>query len=588
MPDYSDRIRPNSYGIIRYLEDLRRGRYQIPTFQRDVVWDRQRVKRLWDTIYKFYPLGSILVWQTDVKLHDHRKIGGIPLRDDPRGHEHQYLLDGQQRTTALMTAIYGGDIKGQEDKNPELYLNLTTPEDLEPEDERWHERFLFRDEIDARTERKEYFTKGLIVKLRDIAHKYQDVEERLDDQGLRFSDPERKHLRRFRNVLDNYQISTIELRGIEVAEVCQIFERVNQAGQPLNIFDIVVAKTFRPDPEVPSEDAKSGFYLRGLFDEFIKTLQQEGSKYSTIDHLTLLQIVAVLVRECYPEAGVHNITDRFLNALRTEHIEGVWNDAKQAIRRAFDFLDNHLALPGPYLVPYRYFYMTLSAYFFRNRQPDYEMMKQYFWFYSFHNENLLTGTTQMLHHIDKLRLAKAGAQYEFERFLVDRETLRMATYSSRARLSRAMLALYRHERPVDWALPDRPVLVDVYYVNTDTPNLHHIFPRDFCEKELGEEGRRYADSLLNIAYLTQLTNLQISNQNPLTYLKQYIANGFMVQERTHLLPTVLREWAERDCLPPQALDQFIEARLELVLGRLTQHLGGIPINVIDTRVLTSA
>ena len=51
-----------------------------------------------------------------------------PPFGDPSGRECQYLLDGQQRTTALMTAIHGGRIKGQEDHDPQLYVNLTTPE----------------------------------------------------------------------------------------------------------------------------------------------------------------------------------------------------------------------------------------------------------------------------------------------------------------------------------------------------------------------------------------------------------------------------------------------------------------------------
>jgi uncharacterized protein with ParB-like and HNH nuclease domain len=101
MGSYVDRIKPDSYGITTYLENLRRGQYQIPTFQRDVVWDRDRVKRLWDSIYKFYPLGSILVWRTETRLQNHREIGGHPLHDEPSGAEFHYLLDGQQRTTAL-------------------------------------------------------------------------------------------------------------------------------------------------------------------------------------------------------------------------------------------------------------------------------------------------------------------------------------------------------------------------------------------------------------------------------------------------------------------------------------------------------
>ncbi|MDY6823813.1 MAG: DUF262 domain-containing protein [Thermodesulfobacteriota bacterium] len=87
MGSYVDRIKPDSYGITTYLENLQRGQYQIPTFQRDVVWDRDRVKRLWDSIYKFYPLGSILVWRTGIKLQNHREIGGHELKDDRSGSE---------------------------------------------------------------------------------------------------------------------------------------------------------------------------------------------------------------------------------------------------------------------------------------------------------------------------------------------------------------------------------------------------------------------------------------------------------------------------------------------------------------------
>lgn len=150
MSSYVDRIKPDSYGITTYLENLRRGQYQIPTFQRDVVWDRDRVKRLWDSIYKFYPLGSVLVWLTDTRLQNHREIGGHPLPDDAAGREFQYLLDGQQRTTALLTSIYGGRIKGQEGHDPRVYVDLTVEAEAEVEDETWRSRFLFWDEIDDR------------------------------------------------------------------------------------------------------------------------------------------------------------------------------------------------------------------------------------------------------------------------------------------------------------------------------------------------------------------------------------------------------------------------------------------------------
>ena len=45
MENYSDRIKPIDYGIHTYLENLIKRNYQIPTFQRNVVWDEQNVKK---------------------------------------------------------------------------------------------------------------------------------------------------------------------------------------------------------------------------------------------------------------------------------------------------------------------------------------------------------------------------------------------------------------------------------------------------------------------------------------------------------------------------------------------------------------
>lgn len=126
----------------------------------------------------------------------------------------------------------------------------------------------------------------------------------------------------------------------------------------------------------------------------------------------------------------------------------------------------------------------------------------------------------------------------------------------------------------------------MYYTLTDHPNLHHIFPLDFCEKYLGERGR-CADSLLNIAYLTQITNLRISNKNPLEYLRDYMGPRFGEIQRTHLLPDLIIEWSKAAEMFDDALERFIDARLELVLTHLREYLPGIPFEVMDTRSAVS-
>jgi len=148
------------------------------------------------------------VWRTETRLQNDREIGGLPLPAEPSGREFHYLLDGQQRTTALLTSIYGGRIKGQEARDPHLYVDLTLTTADEIEDESWRSRFLFRDEIDDRggtllrnVGRQKHYENGLIIKLEDIAQRYESVEGRIAREGHSdYDDPARIQLRRVKQV----------------------------------------------------------------------------------------------------------------------------------------------------------------------------------------------------------------------------------------------------------------------------------------------------------------------------------------------------------------------------------------------------
>ncbi len=307
--------------------------------------------------------------------------------------------------------------------------------------------------------------------------------------------------------MDNYRIPLIELKGIQVAEVCQIFERINQAGQPLNIYDIVVAKTFRHETQ-----NQTGFYLRDLFDDF--RAKYNDNYLSYLDDLTLLQMLAVCVNITIPKAKINNITDRYLNDLKNEHIELTWQKASKSFLRVFDFLYNHLHIGGPNLIPYRYFYLTLSAYFLDNAAPDYKFLEQYFWYYCFHNDDMLSNTYHLWKHIDLMKSVRGGSQASFDTFVIDKNKLRQSSYSSRGALSRSILAFFSNHEPRDWENQQVKVTSQICYILTSSPNLHHVFPIDHINKNPGNN-KLDVNSLMNIVYLTQLTNLAISNQNPL-------------------------------------------------------------------------
>lgn len=596
--NYTDRIFPTNKGLTTYLDELIAKNYQIPTFQRDVVWEQENVKKLWDSIYKFYPLGSILIWKTDLKLQNHRQIGGHQITDTNFNRtEYQYILDGQQRTTSLLTSLYGGSIEGRPAFNPLLYVDLTIPIDSDTDDESYRNRFLFWTEIDDRNGeirpnigKKKRFDEGLIVKLIDIKNNFTTIQTSVfnsDTVNKDFNHPILAELSKIKGVLDNYRISFIEVKGIQVSEVCQIFERINQAGKPLNIFDIVVAKTFKPATQkIATTPADNGFYLRDLIDDFRNHNNSEFLKISDLDYL---QILAVIINHNVPNSGVRNITDRYLNEIKTEHILAVWEETKKAMLKTFDFFENHLHIKTPYLVPFRYFYFTITTYFYKNSSPDYSLLKKYFWFNSFHNDDLLSNTTQLGQHIDLLNKGKANKPVMFDRFLIDKQKLRTATYSSKGRMSRAVLALYSSAQPKDWEHCDREVLVQNFFFSTDKPNLHHIFPTN-SEYVLNNQHKNKitSDSLMNIAYITQITNLDITNRNPLEYMKDYDKPEFEAIMPSHLLSSDILDWARNGTFPDNAIDQFIESRVNNILTDLKTKLNGVTFDEMDTMEVKEA
>lgn len=76
---------------------IKSGEVAIPEIQRPFVWDATKVRDLLDSLYRGYPVGYIVVWKNpDVKLKDGSRSTGKKI-----------LIDGQQRITALATAVTG-------------------------------------------------------------------------------------------------------------------------------------------------------------------------------------------------------------------------------------------------------------------------------------------------------------------------------------------------------------------------------------------------------------------------------------------------------------------------------------------------
>lgn len=83
--------------IRKIIEKTLSGEIRIPSFQRGFVWEPEKVAFFIDSLYKGYPIGSLLFWRTNIRLENERQLGNYSLPEPTKGYPLDYVLDGQQR-----------------------------------------------------------------------------------------------------------------------------------------------------------------------------------------------------------------------------------------------------------------------------------------------------------------------------------------------------------------------------------------------------------------------------------------------------------------------------------------------------------
>ena len=109
------------------IDKIKNGDLLLPEMQRRYVWPATRVRDLLDSLYREYPTGTILVWQTDLDIET--KDIAIEGKKDSIMSNRLLLLDGQQRLTSLAAIVTGSKIKVRNYSKPiDILFNLEHPE----------------------------------------------------------------------------------------------------------------------------------------------------------------------------------------------------------------------------------------------------------------------------------------------------------------------------------------------------------------------------------------------------------------------------------------------------------------------------
>lgn len=100
-----------SLTVRKLLGRVAAGEVRVPPFQRPLRWGPRDVVKLFDSILKGYPVGSLLFWKQKLPADQELKVGNA-LLNVPGADEGWYIVDGQQRTTALAATLLELDHRG--------------------------------------------------------------------------------------------------------------------------------------------------------------------------------------------------------------------------------------------------------------------------------------------------------------------------------------------------------------------------------------------------------------------------------------------------------------------------------------------
>lgn len=553
---------------------IERGELRLPEMQRRYVWRSTRVRDLLDSLYRGYPSGAILLWETDEV---------VPMQDFAvKQHGNPYpstrlLLDGQQRLTSLSAVIRGEPVSVRGRKRPiDLLFNLEHPDhlavvtevdDVDEDGDEDDEDDLIGDEADSnedelqrRFDRMTFVvaTKKLEqlpqwVKVTDVFKSDSDrqflrragITDLDDPRSERYS----QRLARLRGIRKYvYRMDVLE-RALTYDEVTEIFVRVNSLGAKLRSSDLALAqitakwrgalKTFQAFQEAC---AKDGFELDlGLYLKALVVFATGQSRFLTV------------------------------SGLPVETLTKGWAESVQGMEFALNFLRSNVGIDNPALLSSPFLLVTLGYY---GHQRAYALSAEeahhlrHWALLANAKGRYSRGSSETLLDQDLATLRQGGGAGE----LLDRLRLQVGRLditpeelegrNQRSALFKTMFLAFKAAGAKDWS---SGVAIGLRHRGSQHKlQFHHIFAKALLK---GTYTAREADDIANLAFIGGKTNRNISDKPPAAYF-----------------PDLIRKAGEsalgHQCIPMaphllgiEAYKAFLVERRRAIATRLNEFLG---------------
>lgn len=524
------------YSVGGLLENIDSGEIGLPDIQRPFVWNTTRVRDLFDSMYRGYPIGTLLFWENG-SPGEHRTIGTGTKRRVPR----LLVVDGQQRLTALYAVMKGVRIVDKNFDHKRLRIAFNPLE----------EKF---EVTNTSIERDPTWIADISILWQEGFRLYDFIfnfMKRLEERrGLNEEERQRipQAIQKLVNLV-NYPMTALEISASATEEqVSEIFVRINSRGRTLNQADFILTlmsvfwdegrkeleEFCRQTKCPPTDNRPSPYnpYFNPQPDQLLRVDVVLAFRRARLEYVySILRGKDLQTGEFSPERRDEQF-DRLEKAQKEVLNLQNWHDFLKVIKRAGYI--HHSLITSEMALVYTYSLWLIGKQDFGLDQHTLrDLMARWFFMSSLTSRYSSSAETRMEQDLTLIR--GCSSSEEFVRTL-EQEISAVLTNDYWNVTLPNELATASARNPGQYAffaalcLLDAPVLYSSMKVRdlldpTSQPHRsalerHHLFPRKYLEK-LGIKDNHDINQVANFALVEWHDNVEIGDRPPSDYAPEY-------------------------------------------------------------------
>lgn len=496
-----------SYSLRSLKRQLDKQVFAIPELQRVFVWDKPKICKLMDSIFRNYPIGTALIWEVDKNkgITIRHSAIALPPFDPQRNKTVKFIVDGQQRLSTIYNILSGEIVisKNKEIDFRKVYFSLSVE----------HEKDFY---YLKRTDDKN------LIPLTEI------LQNPVKWFQGKFTKPQIKRLLHCRNQFLNYKFHFLTTTTTDLDEVRETFIRINSLGTPVSAADKAFARAANIDLRKLVSTTKSRF----------------NSGFETLPDNAILTAIALI--EGSNEVG-EKAVNYFIDRIIKEEIgkleyQKKWRRIEQSIGKAIDYLKSSMKVEHyRYLPSYNMVSLLSCFYYFNNNaQPDSRQRKEIRkWFWHTGLAARYSGLGYRRNILEDVKFFKRLARNSSAKYAITEKIppadIRGADYSKHTSIGSAYYLILKQHNP-KYLENGENIRLDDYSTIANRSDKHHIFPKAFLKRR--GISKKSINSILNICYLPAQENQSIGGSSgPSVYLDEYRRKKFFPSVmKSHLIP----------------------------------------------------